>query len=194
MTTTKSLTVLNVDMFFLLKSRDTIYFKLNLMGREKKMRKLEEKHDNLINSTRAMIDNNVNTRREIMMLRSRLARGVDEAKEIKLRILDKRDDLIRISDEIKTYLAKYNSYLEILIKEAEHDCESDWYKFEKGDIESLECFFENFLDHRKDYHLYKIRYERLSKDMRVLDNILEFEDRDDSFEEESFVYVDYEDY
>lgn len=130
---------------------------------------MEEKCETLKRIVQTMLDNNINTRREIAELRYKLIQTLMDAKKYRGSIAEKNPDLLRITNEIKVYLSKYNSYLEILISETDKDCELDWQLFNNGQIGSIETFLELFIEHRTDYHLYRIRFERLTKDLCILD-------------------------
>lgn len=133
---------------------------------------LEWERDNLINEVRTTAQNNLNMRHELDRDKSNLVKLVLAAKKLRIKIEDERDTIERIIYEMKTILNSYCSHLDFLELEADNECELDCKLFQEGEIDNYRDFLENFLEHRKDYHLYKVKARRLSKDLRFLNNII----------------------
>lgn len=142
------------------------------MAERNKQQILEQVRDHLINEVRTLAQNNLNMRHELNRDKSNLVKLVLAANKIRRRIQDESDTNKRIIREMKTILKSYCSHLEYLEMEADKDCELDWKMLQAGETDNFSNFLENFLEHRKDYHLYKIKAKRLSKDLCILDNIM----------------------
>lgn len=138
---------------------------------KQQLHNLKLERDHLINEVKTMAQNNLNMRHELSRDKYNLVKLVLTAKEINKRIEDGSDDIKRIIYEMKTILNSYCSHLELLEQEADNDCELDWKMLLAGETD-FHNFMENFLEHRKDYHLYKTKARKLSKDLCFLDHII----------------------
>lgn len=143
------------------------FYTIMRQDKKKQLISLINEKDNHLNLIKVLSDNNINTRREIEQTRTHLRELINQANSIKRRIEAKRFRITKISNELKTLLSSYCSHLEELYNEAEKECHLDWEYFENGDIVKFEDFIETFLDHRKDYYLYRIRADRLFKDLTM---------------------------
>lgn len=138
---------------------------------KKQARNLRQRRDDLRSTVRAMAENNINMQSDITNSKIETIQALLPALDIKKRIDRKRKYIGRILNELNSILRSYCSQLEVLIEEAEQDCELDWSLFQSGEIETFEEFLETFIGHRKDFHVYSIKLARLSRDLSILDEI-----------------------
>lgn len=146
----------------------------------KKLSELQRQRDDLENTVKLMNENNKNVTKEIVDMRQTMASQLRRAMQIRRRIGRRKRDASRIIDEIQNILGSYCNHLEFLIEEAHRECKLDWKLYESGEIEKFEDLIETFIDHRKDYHIYRIKASRLSHDLSLLENIPLGSDSDDS--------------
>lgn len=134
-------------------------------------KELARERDRLENDVKTAAQNNMNMKYEIKELRTRLIEAIIEPMKIKRRIERKKSYIRRISAEMQSILGSYLSHLKVLLNELRDESELDWKMVQEGEFESYEEFLDTFIDHRKDYHLYKAKAKRLAKDLQLLDNI-----------------------
>lgn len=139
---------------------------------QKQLQELKQEKDEWVNVVRTMAQNNLNMKHELDRDKFNLIRLVLSTKEMEKKIVDKRDDVRRIVQELRRILGSYCSHLKTLAEEADKDCDLDWKLYQAGEIDCYHNFLENFLEHRKDYHIYKNKAIRLARELYSLDKIL----------------------
>lgn len=138
---------------------------------EKPARNPVKTRDTLRMQVKCMAQNNINSRVEYANLRRQMAALLDEALEIKRRIKRRIPTIRRIVHEISVPLEAYSQYLPSLISEIEKECELDWRMLQRGEFENYRQFLDAFIEHRKDFHLYTAKANRLSQDLKILKDI-----------------------
>ena len=128
--------------------------------------------DNLRSQVKSMAENNLNTLHEIMIYKTNLQVLASTAQQVKDRIDSKRSDLKRILAEAHSILKSYCSHLKVMTLDMDKECELDWETLWRGDTETYSDFLESFLDHRKDFHIYRIKAKKLEDDLNSLTQTL----------------------
>lgn len=130
---------------------------------------LQQERDELQFQITMMAQNNENMKYELSYLREKLYEKLTGAWKIVRRLARKRKDIESILEELETILGSYCAHLDLVIADLETECELDWKLFISGEFKNINDFIDNFVYHRKDCYMYRIKKDRLQKDLDNMD-------------------------
>lgn len=135
------------------------------------IRMLTIERDRKLFDVRAEEENNINREHEVREMRMLLMDTIVEPRMLREKIAPKVRRLGKISEELRSILGSYLSHLFEIILRLRRDCQVDLRLMLSGEFESYDGFLQRYVQHRKDYHLYKIKAKRLASDLKLLDEM-----------------------